>query len=293
MSAPWLPMLLAAVGGAGVESALLWAVLRRPGRWAWQAENYQGTQIPTAVGLLIVLPAALVVLVAASVMRADSGRLLALLGAVLVCFGLLGLQDDLATESATKGLLGHLRMSLARRCPTSGAVKAFGGAVVGVWAAATLNGHLGWEALVGGAVVALSANDLNALDKRPGRAGKAFVALAVPLAVVAACRHSVLGPALLGLAAAGAVYLPGDLRRRVMLGDAGANPLGAALGLVVVALTGTAAQAVLVAALLAFSLAADRFSLTALIERTPPLAWLNRLGTEGSRSDATDPGHPA
>ena len=293
MSVPWPTLLLALVCGAALQRALLWPVLRWPERWAWQGENYQGRRIPTSTGLLLALPAGVALLTAGLVSGAESGRLLSPLGAVLVLFALLGLQDDLAKETAPKGLLGHLRATFARRRPTSGAAKAFGGALVGVWASAGLQGHLGWEALLGGAVVALSANGLNALDRRPGRAGKAFLVLCTPLVVLALLHRPALATALLGLAAAVVAYLPADLGRRVMMGDAGANPLGAALGFVAVALTGSATQVVLAALLLAFTLACDRFPLTALIERVPALAWLDRLGAKHDSAGATDCEHPA
>ena len=74
--------------------------------------------------------------------------------------------------------------------------------------------------------------------------------------------------------------LPLDLRAKGMLGDAGANPLGAILGLgLVVGFGGSFAALIGVAiVLLALNLASERWSFSAVIERTPWLARLDHLG---------------
>ena len=71
-----------------------------------------------------------------------------------------------------------------------------------------------------------------------------------------------------------------DLRERCMLGDAGANPLGAVLGVgVVVACSPSVRTAVLVG-VLALNLLSEVVSYSAVIERVPPLRYLDRLGRE-------------
>ena len=71
------------------------------------------------------------------------------------------------------------------------------------------------RSLSGAVLVAGSANLLNQLDTKPGRALKAYIGAAFAL------------DAPLGLAV---LLLPYDLRERVMMGDAGSNALGALLG---------------------------------------------------------------
>ena len=70
--------------------------------------------------------------------------------------------------------------------------------------------------LSGALLVGLAANALNQLDTKPGRALKAYLLAAIPAGAP-------LVPAV--------VLLPYDLREMAMLGDAGANALGALLGL--------------------------------------------------------------
>ena len=72
------------------------------------------------------------------------------------------------------------------------------------------------RSLSGALLVGLAANALNQLDTCPGRALKAYIATALAV------------DAPLGIAV---LLLPYDLREMTMLGDAGANALGALLGL--------------------------------------------------------------
>jgi UDP-GlcNAc:undecaprenyl-phosphate GlcNAc-1-phosphate transferase len=72
--------------------------------------------------------------------------------------------------------------------------------------------------------------------------------------------------------------LPADLSARGMLGDAGANPLGAVWGLGLAAATGTFGRIVTIAVLLVLNLASERWSFSAAIDRTPILSALDRLG---------------
>jgi UDP-N-acetylmuramyl pentapeptide phosphotransferase/UDP-N-acetylglucosamine-1-phosphate transferase len=63
-----------------------------------------------------------------------------------------------------------------------------------------------------------------------------------------------------------------------MLGDTGSNVLGAAIGYGLVAgLSGTGEWAAL-AVVVAANLVSERVSFSAVIDRTGPLRWLDRLG---------------
>jgi hypothetical protein len=115
----------------------------------------------------------------------------------------------------------------------------------------------------GALLVGLSANVVNQLDTRPGRALKAYLAAAVPL-------QAPLVPAVL--------LAPYDLREMAMLGDAGANALGAMLGLnSVKRFTGRGRWSA-IGALAGLTLLGEITSLGSLIERTPVLRVLDSLG---------------
>jgi hypothetical protein len=160
----------------------------------------------------------------------------------------IGLADDL-WSGAERGFRAHLR---ARR--TTGVLKLLGIPLVGFVATRRVSGAL---------LVGLAANVINQLDTRPGRALKAYLAGA--LAVDAPLGFAVL-------------LLPYDLREMTMLGDAGANALGAMLGLNSVERFTGRGRWVAIGALAGLTLLGERTSLGTLIERTPGLAHLDRLG---------------
>jgi hypothetical protein len=77
---------------------------------------------------------------------------------------------------------------------------------------------------------------------------------------------------------AGDGLLPGDLAERLMLGDAGANVLGAALGLAVVLVGSPTTRTVVLIVVAALNLASERVSFSRVIDRTAPLRAADRWG---------------
>ena len=63
-----------------------------------------------------------------------------------------------------------------------------------------------------------------------------------------------------------------------MLGDTGANALGAAVGLGAVLTLGRPARLGVLIALVALNVASERVSFSRVIDATPPLRWFDRLG---------------
>jgi UDP-GlcNAc:undecaprenyl-phosphate/decaprenyl-phosphate GlcNAc-1-phosphate transferase len=129
--------------------------------------------------------------------------------------------------------------------------------------------------LLSGAVIAGSANLVNLLDLRPGRAFKMVLLTAAPLVAAPPGTAAVLSGAAAGAAAA---LLPVDLSEQAMLGDTGANAAGALLGLAAVQRLGTAGQLTLLGVLGALTLASEKVSFTAVIESTPGLRAVDALG---------------
>jgi hypothetical protein len=184
--------------------------------------------------------------------------------------GAVGLFDDLSGSAASKGLRGHLS-ALRRGEVTSGAVKVVVIGAAGLAAGAAVSDNA-VDAVIGGAAVAGHANLLNLLDLRPGRALKAAL-LHMPLAFSSPA--GAIAAAGLG---AGASVLADDLGERTMLGDAGANALGAVLGLALVARSGRAARLAHLGLVTALTLASEKVSFTRVIARTPVLRELDQLG---------------
>jgi len=160
----------------------------------------------------------------------------------------IGLADD-AWSGPERGFRAHLR---ARR--TTGVVKLAGIPLYGLLRTRSVSGAL---------LVGLAANALNQLDTRPGRALKAYLAVAplvgAPIAL----------PVLL---------TPYDLREMAMLGDGGSNGLGTLLGLKSVSrLTGRGRWAA-IGALAGLNFLGEHRSLGALIERAPVLREVDAWG---------------
>jgi len=199
--------------------------------------------------------------------------------------GALGALDDVFGRSSSKGLRGHL--AAARRGQvTTGAVKIVGLGVAGLattWIADRSRARTGPSAngslstLVGGAVIAGSANVVNLFDLRPGRALKVALLLVVPF--VAGGRGTRLSSATAAAAAGAAmVALPDDLAGRSMLGDTGANSAGALIGTALVARTGLGGRLLALASVTVLTLASEKVSFTAVIESSPGLRRLDELG---------------
>jgi glucosyl-3-phosphoglycerate synthase len=171
-------------------------------------------------------------------------------GPAVAVIAAIGLADDL-WSGPERGFAAHLREGR-----TTGVLKLAGIPLVGLLATRTVSGAL---------LVGLSANALNQLDTRPGRALKAYLAA------------SVVARAPKGVAV---LLLSYDLREMAMLGDAGSNALGAVLGLKSVSrLTGTG-RWIAIGALAGLTLLGERTSLGRLIERTPGLRELDVLGRQ-------------
>jgi Glycosyl transferase family 2 len=160
----------------------------------------------------------------------------------------IGLVDDL-WSGKERGFKAHLAAGR-----TTGVLKLAGIPLVALWRTRSLSAAL---------LVGASANLMNQLDTKPGRALKAYIAAAFVL------------DAPLGLAV---LLLPYDLRERVMLGDAGSNALGAMVGFKSVERFRGWGRWAAVAGVVAFNLVGERRSLGELIERTPVLSVIDQLG---------------
>lgn len=193
-----------------------------------------------------------------------------------LAFALLGLLDDLIQDQGHRGFLGHLR-ALRHGGLTGGAVKLLGGALVALVVAPLAVGlERPWYLmLVGAVVIASSANLANLLDLRPGRCTKVFL----PLWVVGCLLDPTAGAWSAGLAGAAAGTFPLDLGERGMLGDAGANALGAVVGVLLV--TGPAWLLwALAVVLLGLQAASERVSFSRVIDGNRWLRAVDRLGRQ-------------
>lgn len=304
--------------------------------------NYRGRRIPTGLGLVWLVWTAAVGAAAALVMAARtvpapwSGVLRSPAMTVPTMLPLLlvagafafGFVDDVYGAGSAKGFRGHLRAMGAGRI-TTGGLKLLGIGLLAVLAAtqtrvfddslAAMTGSVSaagvllafaaWACAT--LVIALSANLVNLMDLRPGRAIKAYGALSVisltilflsvmpavglassstALAVFDAKMPGVvLAILLLGPVVAVWRY---DLGERAMLGDGGANAMGALAGFFLAQASPLWLLAVVAATLLVLNLASERVSFSRVIDRVGFLKWIDGLGRlpaeQFSMDSATD-----
>jgi UDP-N-acetylmuramyl pentapeptide phosphotransferase/UDP-N-acetylglucosamine-1-phosphate transferase len=258
-----------AVGGGVARAAYRLLNARPPGgRARWVRTNNRGHEVTLLEGPAVAVGIAVASLLApglpATARVAGCG---AALGA-----GAVGLYDDLAERGAgaAKGFRGHLS-ALARGEVTTGAVKILGIGATGLAAGAVVRRDP-LDRVLAGLVIAGAANVVNLFDLRPGRAAKA----AMIGAGGGVLREA--GPLTAAALGAAAALLPDDLGERTMLGDCGANALGAALGVAAAARATRPGLIGLAAALAALTAASEKVSFTKVIAATPPLRRLDEWG---------------
>lgn len=248
----------------------------------WKRTNFRGREVTLLGGALLV--GQLVTGHAINALRGDS--ISWRIAAASLGAGLVGGYDDMTDSETrnktTKGLHGHLG-ALAEGRLSPGAVKMLGLIATGMLAAKPRRQVLDW--LVEAGVIAGGANLVNLFDLRPGRALK--VASLVGLAGIfprCACGGRGQSPkmgrqdrALVNLFAIGAAF-PMDVREYTMLGDMGANSLGAALAATWIPGRSRGAKLAVLAGITALTLASEKISFSAVIENHPLMKTLDELG---------------
>lgn len=276
-------MLAVAVGF--LAGRLTWVWLRPSFRGpAFERTNHRGHPVVTAAG--IALPVALVIVeggralaVAFGVLdRHHEGGLDAARAVTMVValgFGLLGVVDDLVGVGDRRGFRGHVAALVKGRL-TSGGLKLLGGATLALAVARPAGGGTGAGLVADAALIALSANLGNLLDRAPGRVLKSSVVAFAVLVVLTGFERRLVAPGVVVGAGIGLVL--DDLHERAMLGDAGANVLGAVVGLgVVLACAPSTRHAVLIA-VVALNLLSEVVSFSRVIAAVPPLRAIDMLG---------------
>src|SRR6185437_12561322 len=253
-----LPALIALALAAIIAPALLRA-LEHGGHTQL---NYRRRALAFPFGVLVLVAAVLALVPLTLLERLASSEVFhrEIVAVMLYSTGVLalGLVDDtLAPEaSRARGWRGHAA-ALMRGEASTGVLKAAGSLGLALFAMSYLDlSKARW--LLAAGVLVLATNVFNLLDLRPGRSIKALVLLGAGLTIGSAELRPLWS---LGLFAAPAlvagVY---DLRERAMLGDTGANLLGA------------------LAVLAAITVYGELRSISGFVERTPGLRQLDSWG---------------
>jgi UDP-N-acetylmuramyl pentapeptide phosphotransferase/UDP-N-acetylglucosamine-1-phosphate transferase len=246
--------------------------------------NYRGRDLPVPLGVLIVTAAVLAIVPLVLIERLVDTAIIYPRAVLVAIYALgvacLGMIDDMlggahsSQAAAPRGWRGHGGAALRGELST-GTVKALGSLGLALLTTNYLGLSVGrW--LLAAAVLVLATNALNLLDLRPGRALKVFVLLGAGLTIGARELRPLwtlglfVGPALVA-----GVY---DLRERAMLGDTGANLLGALAGLWMVLTLSQTGQLIALALLVIVTVYGELRSISELVSRVPLLRGLDSWG---------------
>ncbi len=274
---------------------------------AAMTRNYAGRPVFYGLGVVWLIWAGCATIAGVAAGRTGAAPALAVLGLAgplaLVAFAL-GVVDDSYGTGAVRGFKGHVKALLRGRM-TTGGLKLVGIGVACIVVALVIGQAAPWgrglavlspdyimRVVGAAAAIALTSNLINLMDLRPGRALKTYSVIAAVGSLVCAAglagsvtpAHGTLVIAIeavaLCLFALGPVLAVWryDLREIGMLGDAGANPMGAVAGMLIVTglpLWGLFAYLV---AVFAANLASERVSFSRVIASNAVLSWLDGVG---------------
>jgi UDP-GlcNAc:undecaprenyl-phosphate/decaprenyl-phosphate GlcNAc-1-phosphate transferase len=243
-------------------------------------DNYRGRRVAFPAGAVLVA-CSLIALAPLAILddRADLDLLdpdLRRWALYVLGVALLGLLDDAlgANESAPRGWRGHARAIAAGRFST-GAIKAIGALALAAYATSGL-GDRDFAYITDLLLLLLTTNLFNLLDLRPGRVEKVFVALLAALCVGALTAEPLrllgifIGPVLVA-----AAY---TLRERAMLGDTGANLVGALAGVALLVTLGETGRYIALGVVAALNIYGEFRSISKTIDGVPLLRSLDSLG---------------
>jgi UDP-GlcNAc:undecaprenyl-phosphate GlcNAc-1-phosphate transferase len=245
-------------------------------------ENYRGRRVAFPAGAVLVA-CSLIALAPLAILddRADLDLLapdLRRWAVYVLGVALLGLIDDALgrglDEETPRGWRGHARAVASGRFST-GAIKAVGALALAAYATSGL-GQRDLAYIADLALLLGTTNLFNLLDLRPGRVEKVFVAL---LAGVCIAAWTSVPLELLGLFIGPVLVVAAfTLRERAMLGDTGANLVGAIAGVTLLVSLGETARYVALGIVVALNIYGEFRSISRTIEGVPLLRSLDSLG---------------
>ncbi|MEW6621643.1 MAG: hypothetical protein AB1420_00680 [Bacillota bacterium] len=250
------------VVGYLLTKALLLPVINIFKQKGWQRKNYCGKNVPIGVGLYL----AIIIAISSYLYYFSLGEpsVVFVYMTSIIAMGLIGFYDDLKGERKIKGLKGHFN-ELIKGKVTSGILKATTGLFIGTVVALIFADSF-VDAVISMGVIVLFTNAFNLFDLRPGRCFKFFVFISFFLLVLSLISGNFHVALLYPITGALLAYAPYDLKEKVMLGDAGSNSMGIAIGIICVITLPTAINFVLVIVLALLHWYTEKNSLNSVIE---------------------------
>ncbi|HZK44531.1 MAG TPA: hypothetical protein VFC73_09660 [Syntrophomonadaceae bacterium] len=265
-------VLVGIVAGGILEFLLLYLLMPMLSNAGAIRKNYQGIDIPVSVGISLPMTIMIVFAIFGLLSSYDNSYHIFLLGVMSISF--LGFIDDMLGHRDTLGFRGHFGQLFKGRL-TTGGLKALGGGLIAFFLALFLSATW-YEVLLNTFIIALFANMLNLLDLRPGRAGKGFLFFLLIIIGFAKANLDwvLIAPVLGGLL----VYLPYDLKAKVMMGDAGSNVLGLVLGYMCMMFLSWPIRVGVLGFLILVHIYTEKHSLTKFIEENVILRTIDNWG---------------
>jgi UDP-GlcNAc:undecaprenyl-phosphate/decaprenyl-phosphate GlcNAc-1-phosphate transferase len=183
----------------------------------------------------------------------------------------LGQGEAAATPRGWRGHAGALREGRL----STGAIKAIGAVALAAYVVSG-QGLETWRYVADVLLLVLATNLGNLLDLRPGRVEKALALLGAALCLFG---WTLLPIELLGIFA-GPVLVGAwlTLGEKAMLGDTGSNLVGAIAGVWLLTVLSPNGRLIALAVVLVLTVYGELRSISATIEKVPPLRWLDSLG---------------
>lgn len=188
---------------------------------------------------------------------------------LLTIIASVSLLDDLLGSKEQQGFKGHFKSLFAGRL-TTGGLKA----VVALVAAVLVlldNNFL--NLLINLGIILLSTNLFNLLDLRPGRSIKYFIFISILILLIYPELYIYYFPVYF----ISIFYLPYEMKASVMLGDTGANVLGAVLAYGLLQ-TSFILRLISLTIFLLLNLLSEKYSFTEYIATNHFLKWFDNLG---------------
>lgn len=249
-------------------------------RWNLVRPNFQGRPIPVAFGFILTLVVVPVYLLGAA--RASMSGVpgvftqagMAFPITVLV-FGVMGLIDDIYGTREAGGFTGHIRLLLKGNIST-GFMKAVIGGIIALGTGSVIAQYNIAGSMVNALLIALSANFINLMDLRPGRAVSCFWVWMTALILFAGLSGFAWFSIII-------LFVPAlwlsiqDRSARLMLGDAGSNVLGAALGMITAGSVDMAGKVIILVLLVCIHLYSEKYSISKSIDKNRILRRVDRM----------------
>ncbi|QSZ26493.1 UDP-N-acetylmuramyl pentapeptide phosphotransferase [Aceticella autotrophica] len=233
-------------------------------------ENYKKDLVPACGGILFIPAIFLSFIVITTIGIKENNIYLFMISIIIMSY--IGLIDDLLGDRSVTGLKGHIRSMLHGKL-TTGGLKAVMGFLVALYLSINISKNI-INIIINTLIIALFTNFLNLLDLRPGRAGKVFIFLSFVFLIIGNA-HPIFLMIMLGIVI---IYLPLDLKGKIMMGDAGSNVLGLTIGIASVIIFSFKIRIIILILLILIHTLTEKYSLTKIIEKNKLLNYIDMIG---------------